>query len=230
MRALVFSLIIAASTPVLAQDALQLVLQAAPHSLVLAGSPENLSSLVDGLTQGKSVRLAGAGPAGFNRVLVFTPPARLSPPQAAALLERIAQDFNVLGIARPTPEQLAAALVGGVVDTPTGRTSVGAPRAAVKTELEPSEVREPTPEEQALAQLPAEIRSAVAGLPPKDALRVVELADQQLIALGTPYAATERRAQMVARLRYGGGYVDASAGQTSFPPLSPLVAPPLWQP
>jgi hypothetical protein len=229
MRTLVFCLVIAGSAPALAQDALQLVLQAAPHALVLAGSPENLASLVDGLTEGGPVRLASAGPSGFNRVLTFTPPARLSPAQAAASLERIAQDFDLLGIARPTPEQLAAALVGGVVDTPSGRTSLGVPRAPVKAELEPN-MREPTAEEQAVARLPGEIRSLVADLPPKEALRVVELADQQLIALGTPYAATERRAQMVARLRYGGGYVAASAGQTSFPPLSPLVAPPLWQP
>ena len=81
-----------------------------------------------------------------------------------------------------------------------------------------------------MAALPEEIREAVAGLPAKVALRTVQLADQQLIALGTPYASTERRRQLVERVRYGAGYVSASAGETSFPPLSPLVASPLWQP
>jgi hypothetical protein len=90
--------------------------------------------------------------------------------------------------------------------------------------------RAPTPEELAVAALPADIRAALAGLPAKQALRTVELADQQLIALGTPYASGERRRQMVERVRYGAGYVSASAGETSFPPLSPLVASPLWQP
>lgn len=88
----------------------------------------------------------------------------------------------------------------------------------------------PTPEEQAVAALPAEIRALVADLPPKAALRTVEAADQQLIALGTPYASAERRRDMVQRVRYGGAYVEASAGATSFPPLSPLVAPPAPQP
>lgn len=83
----------------------------------------------------------------------------------------------------------------------------------------------PTPEEQAVAALPAEIRAVVADLPPREALRTVEFADQQLIALGTPYASVERRRGMVEQVRYGGNYVEASAGATSFPPLSPLVVP-----
>lgn len=213
MRALIFATFIAFAMPAAAQDALRLVLQAAPRSLGLAGSPENLSSLVSGLTRGTPVRLATAGPAGFERVVRFTPRAVLSPAQTVALLEQMARDFDLAGIARPAPEQLATAL--------------GASDAAVL--LEPDR-RAPTPEERALAALPADIRAAVAGLPPKDALRTVQLADQQLIALGTPYASAERRRDMVERVRYGGGYVTASAGQTSFPPLSPLVAAPLWQP
>ena len=227
--AVVLPVLLAFATPSGAQDATELVLQSAPRALSLAGSAENFSSLVEGLTEGAPVRLIAPGPSGFNRVLSFTPPARLSPAQAAALLERVARDFELLGIARPAPEQLAAALVGGVVDTPTGRTTLGVPTAPVRSALEP-DLRQPTPEEQAVAALPAEIRAAVADLPPKEALRTVALADQQLIALGTPYASTERRRQMVARVRYGTGYASASAGETSFPPLSPLVAAPLWQP
>lgn len=212
MRKFLLATFLALALPASAQDALQLTLQSAPRALSLAGSPQNLASLVDGLTRGAPVRLVGAGPAGFNRVVAFTPRERLSPAQAAARLESIRRDLDMLGIARPTPEQLAGAL--GV---------------AVRTFLEPDR-RQPTPEEQALAALPAQIRSAVAGLPPKEALRTVELADQQLIALGTPYPSPERRRELVQRVRYGAGYVAASAGATSFPPLSPLVAAPLWQP
>ncbi len=138
----------------------------------------------------------------FSILLGFTIVASA---QDAALLERVRQEFALLGIPRPTPEQLSAALVGAAV-------------------------RPPTPEERAVAALPPEIRAVVADLPPKEALRTVELADQQLIALGTPYASRERRRDMVERVRYGGNYVEASAGATSFPPLSPLVAAPLWQP
>lgn len=214
MRTLLFTILVSFTAAAGAQDALQLVLQAAPRALSLAGSPENLASLVDGLTAGTPVRLAAPGPAGFNRVIGFAPRQRLSPAQAAAALEAIARDFDLLGIARPTPEQLSTALVGGV---------------SLSVSLEP-DPRQPTPQEQAVAALPADIRSAVAGLPPREALRTVELADQQLIALGTPYASAERRREMVQRVRYGAGYVTASAGATSFPPLSPLVAAPLWQP
>jgi hypothetical protein len=146
-------------------------------------------------------------------VSTFLPRQRLSAAQTAALLEAARRDFDLAGIARPAPEQLAAALAGG----------------AASTILE-ADPRPPTPEEQAVAALPAEIRSALAGLPPKQALRTVELADQQLIALGTPSASPQRRLELVERVRYGGGYVAASAGATTFPPLSPLVAAPLWQP
>ena len=212
MRGLIFVSLILFAVPAPAQDALQLVLQSAPRALATAGSPENFSSLVAGLTSGGPVRLVAAGPAGCNRVIAFMPRARYSPAQATMLLEQLVRDFDLAGVARPTPEQLAIALAGGY-----------------RSSLEPDR-RQPTREELALAALPADVRAAVADLPPKEALRTVELADQQLIALGTPYASGERRSELVNRVRYGAGYVSASAGETTFPPLSPLVAAPLWQP
>ncbi len=213
MRTLILASLVAFAAPAVAQDALQLVLQSEPRALAVAGSPQNLATLVAGLTAGAPVRLAAPGPAGFNRVITFVPRGRYTPAQAAALLEQMVRDFDLFGVARPAPEQVAAALGGG----------------AYRTSLEPDR-RTPTPEERALATLPADIRAAVAGLAPKEALRTVEIADQQLIALGTPYASGERRREMVSRVRRGAGYVSASAGETSFPPLSPLVASPLWQP
>ena len=213
MRRLLFVLLLALAAPAFAQEAVQLVLQSEPRALALAGSPENLSSLVSGLTTGAPVRLVSPGPAGFRRVVGFAPPARLSPAQTVALLAQVARDYDLAGIARPSAEQLAA--------------SLGA--RGLRAFLEPDR-RQPTPEEQAVARLPAEVQAAVSGLPPKDALRTVALADQELIALGTPYASGDRRGEMVRRVRSGTGYVAASAGATSFPPLSPLVAAPLWQP
>jgi hypothetical protein len=213
MRAFLVALSIGFAIPAAAQDALQVVLQSAPRSLALAGSSQNLASLVSGLTSGAAVRLVSAGPAGFNRVLSFTPPARLSPAQAVALLDQVVRDYDLAGIARATPEQLAASLGG----------------RGLQTFLEPDR-RAPTPEAQAVAALPSDIQGALAGLPPREALRTLEIANQELVALGTPYASSERRREMVERVRNGGGYVSASAGETTFPPLSPLVAAPLWQP
>jgi hypothetical protein len=214
MRAFLLAVLFAVATPVPAQDALQLVLQATPGAVALAGSPENLSSLVAGFTSGAPVRLATAGgPPGFRRVVTFAPPVRLTPAQAVAFFEQVVRDYELAGIARPSAEQLAA--------------SLGA--RGVRSFLE-ADPRQPTPDEQALARLPRDVQAAVVGLPPREALRTVELADQQLIALGTPYASGDRRSEMVLRVRLGTGYVAASAGATTFPPLSPLVAAPLWQP
>ena len=213
MRAFVVALFIGFALPASAQDALQLVLESAPRMQALAGSSQNLASLVDGLTKGATVRLVSAGPEGFNRVVSFTPPARFSPAQAAALLEQVVRDYDLAGVARPAPEQLAASLGG----------------RGLQAFLEPDR-RAPSAEARAVAALPADVRDALAGLPPKEALRTLEIANQQLAALGTPYSSSERRSEMVQRVRSGGGYVSASAGETTFPPLSPLVAAPLWQP
>jgi hypothetical protein len=86
-------------------------------------------------------------------------------------------------------------------------------------------VRTPSPEEQAFAKLPADIRSMLAGVPAAEAMRKVELARQQLIALGVPYPSPEQRRAVLQRVlnpRYG-AVESASAGTTTFPPLSPLV-------
>jgi hypothetical protein len=65
----------------------------------------------------------------------------------------------------------------------------------------------------------------MSGLPAREALQKYDYARQNLIALGTPNPSPERlRAQIEAVLapRYA-AVQSASAGATSFPPLSPLV-------
>jgi hypothetical protein len=82
-----------------------------------------------------------------------------------------------------------------------------------------------SPEEQALARLPRDIQALLAPLPPREALRKYDYARQNLIALGAPNPSPERlRAQVEAVLAPQYAAVrSASAGTTSFPPLSPLV-------
>ena len=103
-----------------------------------------------------------------------------------------------------------------------------AARAQVRSQLEP-EQRAPTPDELAFARLPAEIQSLLSGLPPREALLKVDLARQHLIALGEGYASPERVRAMLQNVLapQSGAYTvaGASAGTTSFPPMSPLVAP-----
>jgi hypothetical protein len=218
-----------------AQDAVQAVLQAAPQLVGFAGSPENFYNLVVGLTEGTPARLAAPAAGGFSRVTTISAPARLGAADAAALLERARQNLELLGIVRPTPEQISAALAGGVLDTPTGRTQMRgvlpqAARAQVRSRLEP-DLRTPTDDERAFAQLPAEIQALLSGMPPREALLKVQLAQQHLIALGNAYASPDRLRAMVQNVLapQAGGYTAAvasvSAGTTSFPAMSPLVAP-----
>jgi len=133
------------------------------------------------------------------------------------------------------PEQIIAALVGGVLDTPTGRTQLQGllprpQRAQVRSQLEP-DVRMPSPDERAFAQLPPDIQSLLGGMPPREALLKVEFAQQQLIATGQAYASPEQLRAMVQRVLapQSGGYsasvASASAGTMTFPPMSPLASP-----
>ena len=81
----------------------------------------------------------------------------------------------------------------------------------------------------AFAQLPLEIQSLLRGMPPREALLRVQLAQQHLLALGNAYPSSERLRTMVQNVLapQAGGYTvtSVSAGVISFPPMSPLVAP-----
>lgn len=89
------------------------------------------------------------------------------------------------------------------------------------------QAQRPLPEEAEFARLAPELQAMLAHLPPAEALRQVQFARQNLIALGQPNPTREqlrRTVQAVISPDYG--VESASAGETSLPPLSPLVAPP----
>ena len=90
------------------------------------------------------------------------------------------------------------------------------------------QVQRPFPEEVAFARLAPELQSMLAHLGPGEALRQVEFARQNLIAVGQPSPTREQLRRTVQVVLSPGGYavLGASAGETPFPPLSPLVAPP----
>jgi hypothetical protein len=86
-------------------------------------------------------------------------------------------------------------------------------------------VRTPTPDEQAFAKLPPDLQLLLRGMPLREALQKVRLAEQNLIAVGTPNPSPARLRETVEAVlapRYT-AVLSASAGATSFPPLSPLV-------
>ena len=85
--------------------------------------------------------------------------------------------------------------------------------------------RQPTPDEEAFARLPQDLQVLLADMPAREALQKLDFARQNLIALGTPNPPPERlrlAVQAVLAPRYA-AVQSASAGATSFPPLSPLV-------
>lgn len=107
----------------------------------LAQADANLQSLFVGLTQGTEVTLVTPLSDGMAEVTSFSPPGRLSAADAAGALEHARQQLGALGVAQPSGQQLAVALIGGTVDIPTGRTQLGGvlppgtQRAAIRTQL-----------------------------------------------------------------------------------------------
>jgi hypothetical protein len=88
--------------------------------------------------------------------------------------------------------------------------------------------REPTPEETAFARLPPDIRQMLGHMTAAQAMQTVRLGEQHLIALGIPAPSQEQLRTTLSYLLKGpaGPVPSASAGTTSFPPVSPLVPPP----
>src|SRR5678810_724670 len=85
--------------------------------------------------------------------------------------------------------------------------------------------RQLSPDERAFLQLPGDLQSMLAGMPPREALLKVELAQQHLIAVGNPNASGAQLRGMVQNVLVApgaGGYsvTSFSAGSTSFPPMS----------
>ena len=71
----------------------------------------NQQNLLDALTQGTEATLLTPATNGMVQVTSFVPPQRLSGAEATSLVERARRKLADVGIARPTGEHLAAALV-----------------------------------------------------------------------------------------------------------------------
>lgn len=86
----------------------------------------------------------------------------------------------------------------------------------------------PTAEERAFAQLPPDIQAMLGGMSAANALQMVNYAYQQLVALGIPNPSREQYRIMLGALLSppSTSVGSASAGTTTFPPVSPLVPRP----
>jgi hypothetical protein len=96
----------------------------APQLQTFAGSPGNFSSLVSGLAQGSQVTLTSTASDGFTEVVTFTPSGTMTATAVAQTLETARQNLIARGIATPSASQLAAALLGGTVQTTSGPVSL----------------------------------------------------------------------------------------------------------
>lgn len=100
----------------------------APQLVGFAGSSANFESLVNGLTQGTPVTLTSVAADGTLQIVTFSTTRNLSPVEAARTLESARQSLISRGIAAPSAQQLAVALVGGAAPIQV-RTELAAPAA-----------------------------------------------------------------------------------------------------
>ena len=92
----------------------------APHLVTFSASSANFESLVTGLTQGTPVTLTTTGADGALQIVTFMPPSTLTPVDAAGdeILPCLLESPG--GVAAPTAQQIALALAGGSLVTPSG--------------------------------------------------------------------------------------------------------------
>src|SRR5262245_25454745 len=113
------------SLPAAAQSigAQQPIQNTSPQLVSFAGSDANLQALSNGLTSGQTVTLVTPGPDGILQIVTFTPPAALGSDTARAL-EQARTLLISRGIAQPSAQQVAVALMGGTLVTSAGPLQV----------------------------------------------------------------------------------------------------------
>jgi hypothetical protein len=88
-----------------------------------AGGRENADSLVAGLRNGAPITLVTNGPNRAVSIAGFTPTASMSYGSVGTALANAKSSLARAGIAKPTAEQIQAALIGGEI-TSNGRTTM----------------------------------------------------------------------------------------------------------
>jgi hypothetical protein len=126
--AMAFSALVFAQTTTTSPVSQQ-VQSLAPQLVAFSGSTANFDSLVTGLSQGVPVTLTTVGADGLVQIVTFMPSTTLGAADLARNLETARQNLISRGIATPTAQQLATALLGGTLAT----ASTTAPLAGVLT-------------------------------------------------------------------------------------------------
>ena len=118
MRILAVSLAFLSFHAVAQVDARQ-IQTTSPQLVAFAGSDANLQALVNGLSLGQPVTIVTQGGGGLLQIVTFTPPGALGANTAQAL-ESARTNLIARGIAQPSAQQIAVALMGGPLATSAG--------------------------------------------------------------------------------------------------------------
>lgn len=175
----------------------------------------NLQSLFAGLTQGTEVTLVTPLANGMAEVTSFSPPGRFSAAEAAGALELARQQLAALGVAQPSGQQLAVALVGGTVDIPAGRTQLGG--------VLPPGTQRPSIRSQLVAAgaLPqGQLPGAGAALTHAEVAQALQLATQQLALHGI----VNPTAEQIRIAMFGGTLTPPSGPMVLLPGVVPGAA------
>jgi hypothetical protein len=175
----------------------------------------NLQNLFAGLTQGTEVTLVTPLANGMAEVTSFSPPGRFSAADAAGALERARQQLAALGVAQPSGQQLAVALVGGTVDIPAGRTQLGG--------VLPPGTQRPSIRSQLVAAgaLPqGQLPGAGAALTHAEVAQALQLATQQLALHGI----VNPTAEQIRIAMFGGTLTPAGGPMVLLPGVVPGAA------
>ena len=87
-----------------------------------AGGKSNADALVAGLRNGAPITIVTNGAGRSVSIAGFTPATPMSYGNVSTALLNAQRSLSRLGIARPTAEQIQAALIGGEITTPKGST------------------------------------------------------------------------------------------------------------
>ena len=89
-----------------------------------AGGKSNADSLVNGLRTGGPVTLVTVSPDNKKRIVGFTAQTTMTPEEISAALAGAKRSLAGMGVKQPNAEQIQAALIGGEVALPNGKTKL----------------------------------------------------------------------------------------------------------
>jgi hypothetical protein len=99
-----------------------------------AGGKSNADSLVNGLRSGSSVTLVTVSPDNTKSISGFTAQTRMSTAEVSAALASAKSSLARMGIRQPSADQIQAALIGGEVTLPGGKTRLVQGAVALRDE------------------------------------------------------------------------------------------------